>query len=677
MRTAIDKGGKIYVAWLAVDDANGKGIITLSESSDKGVTFVHSRVTGANDVYVCNPSICVTDNLKVHVAFNRYSAFWDDIDKAYLKNLYELRIAERTPGGKLAETLIYGPYRCPRYEGDIIESPAMCAGQDANNVFIMWRDIPSVPGTSLAGTPDTSTDLFGATYPAIGNKVLDEGSTLDFTVHATDDGRPLTYSIYPGGDLNHNGSLDTNDISGILNLIWAEKGSVNWNGEADMSGDGAIYPIDYLMAMTSYTNKLTGLPAGLSIDKYTGHVTWTPTYKQSGAYQVIFRASDGASVASEMITITVNNVNAPPAVGTITPAQGVSAPGTGNEVLFTTTYTDLDGAGTISIADFLVNNPALNNTINAATDYKNCFLGFYTSADGKLSMLKDDGVTATAGITPGTAGVIGNSYASLDGSRSSVTKAGDTLTIKWAVTFKEPFSGKTYKTYLISKDEVLWNSWAQKGTWTVNRKPVLIPRGNTECYQNVNLKFFILGTDGDTGARLTYSVTGLPGATMNSATGEFNWKPASLGTYSATFSVSDGMAVDSQTVAIKVTPPPDLTFGSITAEPSSTMSGASGPGAGSVKSKNYDFYVYFSNIGGGTVSSPFKIKIYVKEGSVTKYIATQEVPSMRNNSQGLRVFTTALEKGKSYTAVFTINEDKTVYESNYYNNTKTITVNAN
>jgi len=81
---------------------------------------------------------------------------------------------------------------------------------------------------------------------AIGNKNVNEGSLLSFSVSGTDsDGHSLTYSA-------------------------------------------------------------TGLPSGAN---FTGQTfTWVPTYEQAGTYSVTFRVSDGELTDSEPITITVANV---------------------------------------------------------------------------------------------------------------------------------------------------------------------------------------------------------------------------------------------------------------------------------------------------------------------------------------------------------------------------------
>jgi len=90
---------------------------------------------------------------------------------------------------------------------------------------------------------------------AIGNKSVSEGSTLSFTISATDpDGDAITYSA-------------------------------------------------------------TDLPAGAAFGGRT--FTWTPSYTQAGTYNVTFAASDGIAQDSETITITVNNTNRPPVLDAI------------------------------------------------------------------------------------------------------------------------------------------------------------------------------------------------------------------------------------------------------------------------------------------------------------------------------------------------------------------------
>ena len=59
----------------------------------------------------------------------------------------------------------------------------------------------------------------------------------------------------------------------------------------------------------------SSLPSGASFTDNgdgTGVFDWTPTYDQSGDYDVTFTASDGIDTDDEIVTITVNHVNRPP-----------------------------------------------------------------------------------------------------------------------------------------------------------------------------------------------------------------------------------------------------------------------------------------------------------------------------------------------------------------------------
>jgi hypothetical protein len=63
------------------------------------------------------------------------------------------------------------------------------------------------------------------------------------------------------------------------------------------------------------TLSVSGLPAGATFDSQTGLFQWTPSEAQQGSYQVTFTVTDDGVPAlsdSEQITITVNEVNEPP-----------------------------------------------------------------------------------------------------------------------------------------------------------------------------------------------------------------------------------------------------------------------------------------------------------------------------------------------------------------------------
>lgn len=150
-------------------------------------------------------------------------------------------------------------------------------------------------------------------------------------------------------------------------------------------------------------------------------------------------------------------VNAKPQLGAIDPSSGSSEPN--REVTFTTTYTDADGWKNLSVAQLLINTSA---------NGPKCFYGYYKQGTNKFYLRNDANTAWLGGFSPGSNRTIENSYVKLNCAKTSIGGSGNVLTIKWAVTFKAPFSGKTYNSYLYASDDfaaVAW--WTQKGTWTV------------------------------------------------------------------------------------------------------------------------------------------------------------------------------------------------------------------
>ena len=87
-----------------------------------------------------------------------------------------------------------------------------------------------------------------------------------------------------------------------------------------------------------------------------------------------------------------------------------------------------------------------------------------------------------------------------------------------------------------------------------NAPPIIDPIANKTATEGQNLSFVISATDPD-GDTLTYSAKNLPaGATFNAATKTFSWTPSDsqAGTYSVTFTATDGELEDDKIVNITV-----------------------------------------------------------------------------------------------------------------------------
>jgi PKD repeat protein len=119
----------------------------------------------------------------------------------------------------------------------------------------------------------------------------------------------------------------------------------------------------------------------------------------------------------------------------------------------------------------------------------------------------------------------------------------------------EAFNGiideaRTYN-YALSASEVgqIYAAGSGSGS-TTNHAPVLAAIGNKTVTAGSLLSFAVSAADSDNDA-VTYSASVLPaGATFNSGT--FSWIPSQAGTYSVTFTASDGKASDTETITITV-----------------------------------------------------------------------------------------------------------------------------
>jgi hypothetical protein len=158
----------------------------------------------------------------------------------------------------------------------------------------------------------TITRVFGAiTSP--GKTVSTQGTfaTITFTAKTQSGSFPLALANVVVGDINGNpvtvsvvGGTATIDPPPVLNAIGNK--SVNEGtalaftiSASDADGDALTY-------------SASNLPLGASFDPATRTFSWTPGYNQSGTYASIhFQVSDGLMTDSEDITITVGNAIRP------------------------------------------------------------------------------------------------------------------------------------------------------------------------------------------------------------------------------------------------------------------------------------------------------------------------------------------------------------------------------
>jgi hypothetical protein len=207
----------------------------------------------------------------------------------------------------------------------------------------------------------------------IGNKSVNENTLLTFTVIAADaDGDTITYSAQslPTGATFSNQTFSWTlgyDQANTYNVTFVasdEHGAqsspqtvtitvnnVNRPPVLAAIGNKSVSENSALSFSVSATDpdggaitySVDGLPSGAA---FAGqNFTWTPGYNQAGSYDVNFVASDGQAQDSETITITVNNVNRPPVLGSI----GSKSVYVNDTLSFSVSAADPDG-GTIAFS---------------------------------------------------------------------------------------------------------------------------------------------------------------------------------------------------------------------------------------------------------------------------------------------------------------------------------------
>ncbi|MDD5448991.1 MAG: sialidase family protein [Candidatus Omnitrophica bacterium] len=198
-------------------------------------------------------------------------------------------------------------------------------------------------------------------------------------------------------------------------------------------------------------------------------IKWNVTYKAAflGQKNMYLFARDKQGAKSDYILKGTWNImlNQPPTVGTITPSSGSSI--AEQAVEFTATYSDQNGYQDIAHALFLVNTTAT---------FPNGFAVYYNQPENKL--YASDGVGWTGGYAPGSSNIIQMTRGKLDCSKTTVSRSGTTLTMKWNVAYKAAFLGQK-NMYLFARDKQnAYSGYVLKGTWSIASSDVTPPTGS-------------------------------------------------------------------------------------------------------------------------------------------------------------------------------------------------------
>jgi len=225
---------------------------------------------------------------------------------------------------------------------------------------------------------------------AIGNKSVNEGTQLQWTVTASDpDGDTVTITTSPLQSwMSFNGTTFTADPgytnSGNYNVTFtASDGSLTASETITISVGNVNRPPELgvienktvvqnsLLTFTvtatdpdndNLTYSANNLPAGASFNSTTRVFSWTPTLAQVGSYQAVhFEVRDASLSDSEDITINVTNSNTAPVLAAI----GDKTVNENSLLTFTLSATDPDGDTLTYSSTTLPSGATLNSSSGA------------------------------------------------------------------------------------------------------------------------------------------------------------------------------------------------------------------------------------------------------------------------------------------------------------------------
>ncbi len=326
------------------------------------------------------------------------------------------------------------------------------------------------------------------------------------------------------------------------------------------------------------------LPPGAKFDPSTHTFTWIPTFEQSGIYgPVLFGVKDSLGLSDEKsITITVKNVNRPPALESIPPI----VVNENQPVRFQLAGSDKDREDKGKLVYHLANAPA-GAALNASTGGFNWTPGYDQAGNYALNFTVTDSAGASANTTvdikvnnvnraPQLSAVPARQIrenepftlvlpAAADSDKEDSGKLKYTLTnqprgasfdenshtFKWTPSFDQ--AGSYNMTYQVKDLEGATAQQPFNLTVTnVNRAPTINPVGNKSVDIGKELSFALKASDPDKedDTNLAYSADGLPsGAAFDAGTGRFSWTPAAgqEGEYAITFTVTDKQGLKGNT----------------------------------------------------------------------------------------------------------------------------------
>jgi hypothetical protein len=361
-------------------------------------------------------------------------------------------------------------------------------------VTLSWDASPStVTGYKIYYDTGSSAPLDG-TGATEGNSPIDVGNVLTYVIHGLPDDADHYFAVTAYDDSEpENESVYSNTVhSPIVSSSNNPPVLASIGNKTILEGATLSFTLSATDADgDSLTYIATNLPDGAGFNGSTGVFSWTPAFDQSQVYSVTFSVSDGSDTDTETINITVTDVavNQAPVLAAI----GNKGVDEGDVQYISINATDPDG----------------------------------------------DSLIYSAGDLP-----------------SGATFDAANRLFRWSPNFDQ--AGVYSITFSVSDGALTDSEQISVTVNNVNRTPVLNPVGTKTIGEGLSLSFTISGSDPD-GDAVSYSAENLPaGATFNPSLRLFNWIPdfevtENTRVCAVTFSISDGLAADSETITINVT----------------------------------------------------------------------------------------------------------------------------
>ena len=458
---------------------------------------------------------------------------------------------------------------------------------------------------------------------SIGSKTVMEGDTLEFRIHATDVNLdsiildtldvPLNAVFVDSG--NGSGSFiftpdftqaDTYYVtfiatdtvgaadSEVVKIVVTEFG--NHAPELDSIGPKTVMEVDTLefrihatdLDLDSIILSAEDLPTNsIFVDSGngSGSFTFTPDYDQAEIYNVTFIAWDGSLADSEIVSITVNNVNREPVLDSIGPRSVIE----GGHMAFLVTASDPDDDSLVLSAENVPTNAIFTDSGNGTGSFE--FDPDYTQQGVYYVTFKaSDLDSADSEVVKITVIDAGNQAPVLDSIGPKTVAEAETLKFRVHATdpdgdipalfvrnnpanstFVDSGNGAgtftfapnyeqadTYMVTFVATDGELQDSELVEITVTeTNRAPVLDSIGPKMVDEGQTLEFRTSATDAD-GDSIIITADSIPdNATFvdsGNGSGSFTFNPdyTQAGTYTVTFVAWDGTLADSEAVQITV-----------------------------------------------------------------------------------------------------------------------------